>query len=308
MNEVLKAQKTLLQEKYDVAADVWSVTSYKELRRDGLEAERWNLLHPDESLACLTSRNCYASTKTASFVASSDYMKALPDSISRWVPGELISLGTDGFGRSDSRKGLRDFFEVDARYITLAALEGLARQGRIDRECAEAAIKELGINPKKKNPMTFRKGRIKSWQWNSSFPSSVRISISASVVKVLVGVGDKRSSNDQPVMELETDKATIEVPAIVGGVVREIRVKEGDKASVGQVVLTVDSDSSPAGGSAEKKDSATPGKEIRSIGCAKENQVGRKKAAPPPSKPAARSKRTAFKRAAQRRIQDSGTR
>lgn len=152
MNEVLKAQR-MLQE-YHVAADVWSVTSYKQLRRDGLETERWNLLNPQEQPRASYLTQLLAGHKDSIFVASSDYMKALPDSIARWVPGELISLGTDGFGRSDSRKGLRDHFEVDARYITLAALEGLARQAKIDPEAPKRAIKELGINPNKKNPMT----------------------------------------------------------------------------------------------------------------------------------------------------------
>ncbi|HSP07644.1 MAG TPA: pyruvate dehydrogenase (acetyl-transferring), homodimeric type, partial [Acidobacteriota bacterium] len=151
MNEVLKAQK-MLEEKYNVSADVWSVTSYKELRRDGLEAERWNLLHPGETPRIPYVTNLLAG-EDGIFVASSDYLKALPDSIARWIPGRLISLGTDGFGRSDGRSQLRDFFEVDARYVTLAALSALERQGKIKPAAVQEAIRDLGIDPKKKNPM-----------------------------------------------------------------------------------------------------------------------------------------------------------
>jgi pyruvate dehydrogenase E1 component len=151
MNEVLAAQKTL-EEKYNVAADVWSVTSYKELRRDGLDVERWNMLHPTE-----TPRVPYISQALADvsgiFIAASDYMKMLPDSIARWLPGPLTALGTDGFGRSDNRGALRDFFEVDSRHITLAALTSLAKQGDIDMDVVSGAMEDLEIDPEKANPM-----------------------------------------------------------------------------------------------------------------------------------------------------------
>lgn len=151
LNETLKAQK-LLGEKYDVAADVWSVTSYKELYRDGHEAERWNMLHPSEipRMPYITQCLQYA---PGVFIAASDFSKALPDSIYRWFPKPLVSLGTDGFGRSDSRRALRDFFEVDARFITLAALAFLAREKEIKTDVVQHAIKDLEINPGKANPM-----------------------------------------------------------------------------------------------------------------------------------------------------------
>src|SRR5207248_2554135 len=110
VHEVLKAQE-MLAEKYNIAADVWSVTSYKELYRDGNEAERWNMLHPSEKPRVPYIAQCLDGASV--FVAASDYVKALSDSISQWLPGHLISLGTDGFGRSESRAALRDFFEVD---------------------------------------------------------------------------------------------------------------------------------------------------------------------------------------------------
>ncbi len=152
LNETVKAQKTLA-EKYGVAADVWSITSYKQLHRDALECERWNLLHPQE-----TPRVPYVTTAFGDgphvFVAASDYVKMLPDSIARWLPGPLVALGTDGFGRSEDRTALRDFFEVDARYVTLAALHALARDGHIKRDVPQKAVKELGINPEKASPVT----------------------------------------------------------------------------------------------------------------------------------------------------------
>jgi pyruvate dehydrogenase E1 component len=150
LNEALAAAE-ILETKYGVAADVWSVTSYKELYRDAVECERWNLLNPGKKekppyLASLLAK------ETGVFVAASDYMKVLPATVAKWFPGPLHILGTDGFGRSDSRKELRDFFEVDARYIALAALHELAGNGTIKPAVVSAAMKELGIDPGKKNP------------------------------------------------------------------------------------------------------------------------------------------------------------
>ncbi len=150
MFEVLKAQQ-ILAEKYGVAADVWSVTSYKELYREANDCERWNLLHPGQ-----TPRVPFVTQILKDipgpFVAASDYMKVLPESIARWVPGRLVSLGTDGFGRSENRAALRDFFEVDAKHIVLATLSALARENHIKIETVQQAVKDLGINPEKPNP------------------------------------------------------------------------------------------------------------------------------------------------------------
>ena len=151
LNEALKAQ-LLLEEKYGVAADVWSVTSYKELYRDGHAVDRWNMLHPGEKPRIPYVTECLANTEGV-VVAASDYVKALPDSISRWVPRPIAALGTDGFGRSEGRKSLRDFFEVDSRFITVAALSSLAREEKVKVELVERAIKDLEINPEKSNPM-----------------------------------------------------------------------------------------------------------------------------------------------------------
>jgi pyruvate dehydrogenase E1 component len=149
MFEVLKAQELL--EKYGVAADVWSVTSYKELYRDGNDCERWNMLHPDQSPKVPFVTRQLKDTQGV-LVAASDYMKLLPESISQWMPRPLVALGTDGFGRSEGRASLRDFFEVDAKHIALATLQALAREKKIEVKTVNQAIKELGINPEKANP------------------------------------------------------------------------------------------------------------------------------------------------------------
>lgn len=151
LNEALKAQR-ILEDKYGVAADVWSVTSYKELYRDGLDVERWNMLHPSEKNKIPYVTRCLGDAPGV-FVAATDYVKALPDSISQWLPRPLVSLGTDGFGRSGSRSALRDFFEVDSRFITLATLAALSREEKIDIGLVQKAIKELDIEPNKLNPM-----------------------------------------------------------------------------------------------------------------------------------------------------------
>jgi len=153
LNEAVKAQQ-ILEEQYQVAADVWSATSFKELRLDGLEAERWNLLHPGEPSRIPYVTQCLGKGARP-VVAASDYVKALPDGIGKWVPGGLTSLGTDGFGRSESREALRDFFEVDARYIVLAALHALAKLGEWPLENVRRAMDDLGIDPGKKDPLTF---------------------------------------------------------------------------------------------------------------------------------------------------------
>jgi pyruvate dehydrogenase E1 component len=148
--EVIKAQGML--EKYGVAADVWSVTSYKELYKDGVSTERWNMLHPAEK-----PKTAYVTEQLGNsegvIVAASDYIKSLPLQIARWVPRPIHVLGTDGFGRSEGRAALRDFFEVDAKFVVLAALSELAREKKIKPEVVKQAIEELGIDSDKKDPL-----------------------------------------------------------------------------------------------------------------------------------------------------------
>ena len=151
MNQVIEAQK-ILEEKYKVASDIWSITSYNELRREALDVERTNVLNPLEKPKISYITQNLVKEKGV-FVAASDNMKALPDSIGKWFPRPLLSLGTDGFGRSDSRPALRDFFEVDARHIVYATLVCLYRDKEIGEDVLKKAAKDLKINPKKLNPM-----------------------------------------------------------------------------------------------------------------------------------------------------------
>ncbi len=150
LNQVLKAQD-LLADKYGVAADVWSVTSYKELHREALTVERYNMLHPDDAQTPFVTQ--VLKNSKGVFVAASDYVKALPESIAKWIPGPLFSLGTDGFGRSDGRHHLREFFEVNERYIAYATLYMLWKEGKVSKTNLKKAIKELDIDADKPNPM-----------------------------------------------------------------------------------------------------------------------------------------------------------
>jgi len=150
VNEALAAQQ-ILAEKYAVAADVWSVTSYNELRREALKIERWNRLHPAEPAKTPYVQQVLEGTE-GPIVAASDNMKAVEDQIAPWLAGRFVALGTDGFGRSDNRTHLRRHFEVDAAAIAAAALSKLARDGKFDAKKAAKAIADLDIDPEKTDP------------------------------------------------------------------------------------------------------------------------------------------------------------
>jgi pyruvate dehydrogenase E1 component len=145
------AAQDILAERYDVSADVWSATNYKQLRTEALRVERWNMLHPTEA-----PQKPYVQTALGNeegvFVAVSDYMRIVPEQIARWVPGGLTSLGTDGFGRSDTRERLRRFFEVDAECTVIATLHAMAQKGIVPRELVAQAIKDLQVDPDKNFP------------------------------------------------------------------------------------------------------------------------------------------------------------
>src|SRR5438034_7702324 len=150
IRSALEAQE-ILAERYDVSADVWSAPNYKQLRTDGLRAKRWNMLHPTEP-----PRKAYVETELEKekgvFVAVSDFMKIVAEQIAPWVPGRLMTLGTDGFGRSDTRERLRRFFEVDAECTVIATLYALAEKGQVPHEAVAKAIKDLGVDPEKAFP------------------------------------------------------------------------------------------------------------------------------------------------------------
>jgi len=151
LNEAVEAGR-ILEETYGVAADIWSVTSYKELHREATDVERWNLMHPDKAPKKTYVEETLSGEKGV-FVAASDYVKTLPVSVARWVPGPFAALGTDGFGRSDGRAALRDFFEVDARHIAFAALSLLARQGDLKPSVVKKAARDLDVDPERANPV-----------------------------------------------------------------------------------------------------------------------------------------------------------
>ena len=151
LNEVVAAQE-ILEQKYGVSADVWSVTSYKCLYTDGIETERWNRLHPSTEPRVAYVKQCLEGSQGV-LVAASDYLKTLPNMISKWMPRRLATLGTDGFGRSEGRTSLREFFEVDSRFITLATLHELYTDGQLEKSVLDKAITELAINPDKPNPV-----------------------------------------------------------------------------------------------------------------------------------------------------------
>jgi len=152
LQQVLAAQG-LLAEKFGVAADVYSAPSFQQLRREALGVDRWNRLHPDQ-----TPRQPYVAQVLGPdggpIVAATDWMRAVPDMVSRWLPDSYLSLGTDGFGRSDTREALRSFFEIDPPSIAAAALVALSRCDGLSERKAAKAIRELGINPDAIDPLS----------------------------------------------------------------------------------------------------------------------------------------------------------
>ncbi len=150
LREVIAGAEILARD-YGVSADIWSCPSFTELRREGLEAERWNLLHPDQPARKSYVQQCLDG-KSGPVIASTDYVKSFADQIRQFVPARYCVLGTDGFGRSDYRRKLRNFFEVDRNYVVLAALKALADEGTIERSVPAAAIGKLGLDSEKNSP------------------------------------------------------------------------------------------------------------------------------------------------------------
>ncbi|MCP4247067.1 MAG: pyruvate dehydrogenase (acetyl-transferring), homodimeric type, partial [bacterium] len=147
-----RAAQTELLEHYGVGAELFSATNYKLLREQALEVERWNRLHPGDARRVPFVTATLEATGGGPVVAVTDYMKMVPDQVARWVPGTFITLGTDGFGRSDTREALRRFFEVDTGHVVVAVLSGLAEQGRLDPSVVKDAIARYGIDPEVGDP------------------------------------------------------------------------------------------------------------------------------------------------------------
>ena len=152
LNEVIAAQ-TMLEKDFGVAADIWSCPSFTELRRDGMMIERWNMLHPEDKPRQTYVGECLNSAP-GPVVAATDYMKTFADQIRPFIDKHYVVLGTDGFGRSDTRAKLRGFFEVDRRYVAIAALKALADEGTIPSSTVTKAISKYGVDPEKPDPTT----------------------------------------------------------------------------------------------------------------------------------------------------------
>jgi pyruvate dehydrogenase E1 component len=153
LNQVLRAQ-ALLAERFEIAADVWSVTSYEQLRRDALACERHNRFHPTEEARVPFLSRALAGV-SGPFIAATDYMKAVADQVSRFIPGRFVPLGTDGFGLSDTRDSLRRHFEVDAPCIVIAALDALRSDGKLDAKVIAQALEEFEIHVDKLDPASI---------------------------------------------------------------------------------------------------------------------------------------------------------
>jgi len=147
----VQAAAEILKKDYNVSADVFSVTSFNELRREALEVERWNMLHPGEAARVPYVQQLFED-RDGPVIAATDYMRVIPDQIRQWVGNRYVALGTDGYGRSDSRAALRKHFEVDRNYITVAALKSLADDGKIDKKTVVDAMQKLGVDPSKPVP------------------------------------------------------------------------------------------------------------------------------------------------------------
>ena len=223
LREVIAAAD-LLRDDFGVAADVWSVPSFTELRRDGIETERWNMLHPTEPQRRSYVETCLAD-RPGPVVAATDYIRAFADQIRPYVPRRYRVLGTDGFGRSDYRERLRSFFEVDRYYVAVAALKSLADEEQIPALAGRRCDQKV----------RYRSGKAESgdgvrrWaRWSSIKIPDIGDFNDVEVIEVMVKPGD-RFSVDDSLITIESDKASMEVPSTEAGMVKEIKVKIGDQ-------------------------------------------------------------------------------
>jgi pyruvate dehydrogenase E2 component (dihydrolipoamide acetyltransferase) len=211
LRQVMAAAE-LLQNDWNVQSDIWSCPSFTELARDGMAVTRWNTLHPGETARKSHVETCLDGAKGPA-VAATDYMRLYAEQIRPLVHRRYVVLGTDGFGRSDTREKLRHFFEVNPQYVTVAALKALADDGDVPVAMVKEAIAKYALDPDKPAP----------WP----------------VIEVLVKAGDAVKAED-PLVTLESDKATMDVPSPSAGIVKEVKVKAGDKVSKGSLVLVLE--------------------------------------------------------------------
>jgi pyruvate dehydrogenase E1 component len=153
LREVIEAAN-ILESEYNIGANVYSVTSFNELRKNALDVERWNRLNPDKDKK-VSHVEAAIQDKESPIIASTDYMKSFPEQIARFLPNQFVALGTDGYGRSDSREALRSFFEVDRFYIVITALTELVNTKKMDSSVLTKAIKKYKLDNNKPNPMSI---------------------------------------------------------------------------------------------------------------------------------------------------------
>jgi biotin carboxyl carrier protein len=254
LREVMAAAD-LLREDFKVNADIWSATSFNELRRDGMSAERWSLLHPTKP-----RRKSYLETAleghAGPVVAATDYMRAFAEQVRSQIPRRYVVLGTDGFGRSDYRVKLRRFFEVNRYYVAVAALKALADDGEIKAEVVDQAIakykldrsvlipgpsegRDTGSLPRIAQDQHSNRGHRMGAVTEVKVPDIGDFK-DVPIIEVMVKAGDHVAAEDS-LIALESDKATMEVPAPAAGTVKEVKVKVGDKVSEGRLILLLDS-------------------------------------------------------------------
>ncbi len=224
---------------------------------DGTDCDRWNRLHREIEHKTPWIETCLAGTEGV-YVAASDYVKALPESIGKWFPKAPVALGTDGFGRSESRAELRRFFEVDAAAIVIATLDALAREGKIERDVVHSAIADLEIDIDAPNPIDGLRREVMTT--TITIPELGEGVDKVDVVAVLVKVGDTIEV-DQPLIEVETDKAAVEIPATIAGTVTEIHVEAGATIGPDAPIVTVEADAPPRARSRDRPkttESASP--------------------------------------------------
>ena len=152
LREVIAAAE-MLEKDWNISADVWSATSFTELRREAQDCERWNMLNPEKPQKLSFVAQSFSGSNSP-IIASTDYMKSFAEQIAVFLPNKFVALGTDGFGRSDSREALRDFFEVDRRYVVVAALKALSDEGKLPAAKVAEAVKKYKLDANKPNPVT----------------------------------------------------------------------------------------------------------------------------------------------------------
>ena len=224
----------ILERDYSVSATVWSATSFTELQRDGVAAARYNRLNPEAEQQVPWVAQCLEGYE-GPVVAATDYVRAYAEQIRPYLPqSDYTVLGTDGFGRSDTRENLRRFFEVDSKNIVYATLHALYEQGDLTVDDLLKARKNLGLDPDKPNPMKVvsDENNIKT-DWWQTVTTQIEIKVpdigdfsDIPVIEVLVAVGDSVDA-EQSLLTLESDKAMMEVPAPLAGVITRIAGRGG---------------------------------------------------------------------------------